>query len=271
MVKKTVIDEYQDIDLKLIDEPDGRIRLEIDQDEIESLADSIKEVGQIQPINLAIKGKRFEIIAGHLRYLAMQKLGRSTIKAIVKDVPKKEMVLIRASENLKRQNLSPIEEGAIYADLVDEHGMTKMGIAEKFGTPASTIRARIDLLRLQTEIQKLIHKGLISVAVGEELNNIDDKRELIKNLDYAVNNGCSLETAKEWVKDYRKSLTYEPTGTGGGNPIGEPLIDKPNYQACELCSNPVEVQDMKIIRICEGCFKIIVENLKGDNLTRNNH
>jgi ParB family chromosome partitioning protein len=262
MVKKKIEDEYQDVDLGLIDEPDGRIRLEINEEDIESLADNIREVGQIQPINLAIKGKRFEIIAGHLRYLAITKLGRNTIKAIVKKVPKKEIALVRASENLKRHNLSPIEEGAIYADLVDEHGMTKMGIAEKFAVPASTIRDKMGLLNLHSEIQKLIHKGLIYINVGQELNKIDNERQLKKCLADAVNNGCKIETAMIWVQDYKKSLTYEPTDERGGSPMAETLTPQKIYQACELCENPVEIQDMKIIRICPGCYKVIVENLK---------
>jgi len=254
--------EYQEVDLKLIDEPDGWVRLEIDQEEIESLADNIREVGQIQPINLAIKGKRFEIIAGHLRYLAIKKLGRETIKAIVKKVPKKEIALIRASENLKRKNLSPIEEGAVYADLVDEYGMTKMGIAEKFGVAASTVLNKMELLKLNTWIQKLIHKGLIYINVGQELNKIDNERELRKSLNDAVKNGCSIETARIWVEEYKRSLTYEPSNESGGGPLREEISTQKIYQACELCEEPVEIQIMKILRICQGCYKVIADNLK---------
>lgn len=262
MVKKTTKSEYQEIELDLIDEPEGVIRLDIDQEEVESLAENIKEVGQIQPINLAIHGTRYEIIAGHLRYLALKKLGRKTIKAIVKTVPKNEIALIRASENLKRQNLTPIEEAAIYADLVDQYGMTKMEIAEKFGVAASTIKNRLDLLTLHPDIQKLIHAGLMSIQIGVELNKIDNERELAKDLGYALNNGCSFETAKQWVTDYRKSLTYEPSNPKGGSPISPEIRTTKIYQACELCEKPVEIEDMKMIRVCPSCYNTIAANLK---------
>ncbi|MBW2091017.1 MAG: ParB/RepB/Spo0J family partition protein [Deltaproteobacteria bacterium] len=261
-VKKTSQSIYQEIELSIIDEPEGRIRLEIDDEDIESLADNIKEVGQIQPINLIKRGSRYEIIAGHMRYLAIKKLGRKTINALIMDADKTEVALIRASENLKRRNLSPIEEGAVYADLIDEHGMTKMGIAEKFGVPASTVKYKLDLLNLHPEIQKLIHKGLIYINVGAELNNIDNERQLRKCLDDAVNNGCKIETARGWVRDYRKSLTYEPTGDYGGSPPEQELNTTKNYQACELCEEPVEIQAMKMLRICPGCMKIIIDNMK---------
>jgi ParB family chromosome partitioning protein len=262
MVKKKIEDEYQDVDLKLIDEPDGRIRLELDEEEIESLADNIREVGQIQPINLAIKGKRYEIIAGHLRYLAIKKLGRKTIKAIIKDIPRKEIALVRASENMKRTNLTPIEEGAIYVDLVKEYKLTKKEIARKFGVAPSGVKFKMDLLRLEPEIQRLIHAGLIYINVGIELNQIDDERERRKCLRDAVNNGCSIESARIWVQDYRKSSTYESPDADRGSPLEEQITTQKIYQACEVCENPIEIQDMKIIRICRGCYKIIVENLK---------
>ena len=263
MVKKEIIEEYQDIELKLIDEPDGWVRLELDREEIESLADNIREVGQIQPINLAIKGKRYEIIAGHLRYLAIKKLGRKTINAIVKKVPKREIALIRASENLKRKNLSPIEEGAVYKDLVDEHGMTRKEIAHKFGVAPSMVGYKMDLLRLNPEIQKLIHAGRIYTNVGIELDQIDDERELRKCLMDAVNNGCTIETARIWVQDYRKSSTYDDMKPIEGSSLEPMLQTQKIYQACELCENPVEIQEMKIIRICPGCYKVIADNLKG--------
>lgn len=254
--------EYQDVDLKLIDEPDGRIRLDIDAEAIDSLAESIREVGQIQPINLAIKGKRYELIAGHLRYLAIKKLGAKTIKAIIKKVEKREIALIRASENLKRTNLTPIEEGATYKDLIEEYHLTRKEVAHKFGIAASMVGYKMDLLRLNPEIQKLIHAGMIYTNVGIELDQIDDDRELTNRLKDAVNNGCTIETARIWVQDYRKSSTYDEMNTTEGVPQETTLQTQKIYQACELCENPVEIQDMKIIRICSGCYKVIVDNLK---------
>jgi len=263
MQKNVVVKEYQDVPLNLIDEPDGRIRLDIDDEGIESLSDSIKEVGQIQPINLAIHGKRFEIIAGQRRFLAIKKLGHKTIKAIVREVPKKEIALVRASENLKRQNLSPIEEAATYADLIDQYQMTKMEVAKKFAIAASTVKNRLILLGLHPDIQKLIHTGQIYIEVGVELNRIDNDRELHKCLRDAVNNGIKIETARLWVSDYLKSLTYEPSNVSNGSPL-EPIITvKKIYQACELCEKPVEIEDMKVIRVCQSCYNTIANNLKG--------
>ena len=262
MVKTSVKIEYQDVTLKLIDEPEGRIRLNANDDDIESLAENIKEVGQIQPIVLVKNGKRFEIIAGHRRFLAISSLGHKTIKAIVKEMARVDIALVRASENLLRTDLSPIEEGGVYKDLMDKYGMTAKGIADKFGMAPSSVKDKIYLLDLQPEIMKAIHETEIYINVGVELSKIDHDRERMKHLNYAIKDGCSLETAQGWVKAYQRSDIQETPSGGGGYSPEVRLEVKKIYQACELCEEPVEIQAMKMIRICPGCFKIIVDNLK---------
>jgi len=261
MVQKEISEHSQDIAIKLIDEPEGRIRLDLDQDAIESLADNIREVGQIQPINLAVKGKRYEIIAGHLRYMAIKTLGRKTIKAVVKTLERREIALIRASENLKRTNLTPIEEGATYKDLITEYGLTRKEVAVKFGIAPSMVGYKMDLLNLNPMIQKLIHAGKIYTNVGIELNKIDDERELKRHLNDAVNNGCTLGTARIWVEDYRKSLSYEDMMPTKGSPPAPEISIQKVYQTCELCQKPVEIEDMRILRICPDCYNTIALNL----------
>jgi ParB family chromosome partitioning protein len=205
MHKKEQKEEYQRVELKLIDEPDGRIRLEIDSDEIASLAENIREVGQIQPIKLARKDKRYEIVAGERRYLAIKSLGLDKIKAIIADMEPEQIALERASENLQRKDLSPIEEGATYADLAERYDMSLRKIGDKFGHAASRIKRMIDLLALQPEIQKAIHTKQITMIVGEILAQIDEPKERDKNLHYAIDNGCTRETAEGWVRDFRRS------------------------------------------------------------------
>lgn len=262
MQKTLEKDTTRQVDLALIDEPEGRIRMKITAGEIESLVDNIKEVGQLQAILLVKKGKRYEIAAGHRRFLAMKELGKKTIRAEMKVMDRKEVAIVRASENLMRKNLSPIEEGAVYVDLQIEHKMTAKAIADKFGMPPSSVQDKMALTQLEPEIQIAIHEGKIYINVGMELDKIDHNRERKKHLQYAIDNGCSLETAKGWVKEYQRSETSEePSTLGSGSPLELPQTQK-IYQACELCENPVEIQEMKIIRICPGCYKVIAENLK---------
>ena len=262
MEKKSAKHELQDIELKLIDEPEGRIRLAIDNEEIRELADNIKEVGQIQPITLAKRKGRFEIVAGERRYLAIKSLGSKTIKAIVKEMTIEEIALERASENLLRTNLSPIEEGAVYANLAEKFNMSLRQIGDKFGKPASGVKRVMDLLYLEIEMQQAIHNRKISIPVGTELNKIEEPKQRNYYLEMAIENGCSLTTAQGWVKDFRQASNPGRSIIEQGRSLEANIATQKIYQACELCEDPVEMQAMKMIRICPGCFKIIIDNLK---------
>lgn len=263
MGKKKQESEYQDVPLKLIDEPDGRIRLTIDSEETESLAENIREVGQIQPIKLAKKGKRYEIVAGERRFLAVKSLQWDTIKAVVADMTPEQIALERASENLQRKDLSPIEEGATYADLAERYNMSLRQIGDKFGHAQSRIKRYIDLMALQPEIQQAIHNKSITIIVGEILSQIDEPKERKKNLQYAIDNGCSSPTAEGWLRDYRRSSAPGRSVVEGGVPLEPQLTTQKIYTACEICQEAVDYKDVKIIRTCPGCYKQIVDSLQG--------
>jgi len=262
MEKKSAKHELQDIALKLIDEPDGRIRMDPNDEEIEELADNIKEIGQLQAILLAKKKDRYEIVAGERRFIAISRLGHKTIRAEVKVMTEYEIALARASENLNRRDLSPIEEGATYVDLAQRFEMSTRQIADKCGKAVSTVKDRMALLKLHTELQKAIHQGSISMVVGTALNEIDEEKELRKCIGYAIAGGCTEEVARQWVKDFKQSSNPYTPDSGHSGPLEPQLTSNKIYQACELCEEPVEIQVMKMIRICPGCFKIIVDNLK---------
>jgi len=263
MQKNQKDQEYRDVELKLIDEPDGRIRLEIDAESIIELAENIREVGQIQPIKLAIKKGRFEIVAGHRRFLAIKNLGLKTIKAVVSTMTEEDIALQRASENLLRTDLTPIEEGATYANLAEKYNMSLRKIGDKFSKAAATIKRMIDLLALEPDIQQAIHNKLISMAVGEVLNQIDEPKQRSYYLRTAINNGCSAPTAEEWVKDFNRSSDPGRSVVEHGVPLEPAFKTDKIYAACEICQEPVDYRNVKVIRTCPGCYRNIVETLQG--------
>ena len=136
------------IKLDQIDEPVEADRLEVDMDEVRSLAENIQEVGLIYAILVRPVGDRFSIIAGHRRYLAHQILGESKIRCVVRDVSDCECALIRASENLHDVNLSCIEEAMIYQRLQKAFGLSHDEIGKRFGRSPGIVKRRLDLLKL---------------------------------------------------------------------------------------------------------------------------
>lgn len=252
-----------DVLLNKVIPPKFMIRMDIDESYIKELAQSISEVGLLQPILLAVEGDGYEIVAGHCRYLAHKKIGLSTIKAVIRDMDKEERGLARATENLLRIDLTPLEEAATYKDLIDEHGLTIEKVAQKIGKTPGTIKRRMDILRMPPLLQQAIHKRQISMTVGEELWPIADLTSLEYYLTFAIENGCTREVAREWTRSWkdqeRRSTSPDVTGGGGATSIHEP---RPTYYPCDLCDAPVELGVSKAIRTCPTCWAAIKKGME---------
>ncbi len=249
--------------LDLIDEPKGILRMEIDRDYIAELAESISEVGLLQPILVAIDGERFEIVFGHRRYLACQHLGLWAINAIQRQMTAQEIGMARATENIARADLTPVEEAATYKSLLDEYDFTIEQVAKKMGKSAGTIKRRMDLLKMPPLLQQAVHKGTIGMTVAEELWSISDNTSLEYYLSFAVDNGCTREVARQWAKDWKDSQRRAQTvDAGGGLEDRSPNEPRPTYTACDICTEPVEVNEAKFFRTCKACHKGIIQGME---------
>jgi len=251
----------KEVAMGLIDEPDVVDRIEIDPDGISELAENISEVGLLQPVLLRPMGDRYEIVAGHRRFLATQKLGLSVIDAVVKEMTDQEAAIIRASENLARENLTPFEEAVIFNNLVAKHDLKIEQIAKKFGYKPGTIRRRMDLIKMPPQLQKAVHAKQISVTVAEELWPISDPVDLDYYLSFAVDNGCTKEIARLWCKEWKDSKRRQNTAGGGGGQLLAPSEPRPVFVACDLCVGPMEIGKETVLRVCPDCYKIIKQNM----------
>ena len=251
--KRTV----KNVSLDLIDEPKGILRMDIDPEDLEDLAQSISEIGLLQDILLAVDGERFEIVFGHRRFLAHKKLGLSTIRAIVRTMTQKEIGIARATENISRSDLTPIEEAATYKNLIDEYGFSVEQVAKKMAKSPGVIKRRMDLLRMPPSLQKAVHKKQISIAVAEELWPISDPADLDYYLSFALDGGCTKEVARSWCKDWRDTKRRKQSN---GEPTPSQLAPnepRPVYVTCDLCAGPMELGKEVVLRLCPDCFNVI--------------
>lgn len=255
-VSKMVV---RNIKLDLIDEPSGIVRIEIDAEEVQGLAKNIQAVGLLQPINVRPVKERFEIVAGHRRFKAFQVLGRKSIPSIVGDFSDVGSALARASENIRRVDLSPIEEAAIYGDLHDNHGLSYEQIGGEMGKSPGVVRRRLDILRMPPDMQKAIHRKQISMSVAEELWSIGDEEGISYYLGFAVDHGVTQAVAREWARDWKKSKRGRENGTGEGRSPGSPMEIEPTYITCDFCHGPVELGKDAVLRGCPPCVVKIKE------------
>jgi len=255
--KRTV----KNVSLDLIDEPRGILRMDINPEDLEDLAQSISEIGLLQDILLAVDGERFEIVFGHRRFLAHKQLGLLTIRAIVRTMTQEEIGIARATENISRKDLTPIEEAATYKNLLDEYSLSLEQIAKKMAKSPGVIKRRMDLLKMPPILQKAVHKKQISIAVAEELWPISDPADLDYYLSFALEGGCTKEVARSWCKDWRD--TKRRTASNGEPTPSQlaPNEPRPIYVTCDLCLGAVELGKEIVLRICPNCFEVI-KNVK---------
>ena len=247
------------IDLELIIEPEGNVRLEIPERSIFELSESMKEVGLIQSILLTPNGDKLEVVAGQRRWLAAKRLKWKTIRAEVRKLTREQIAVIRANENLQRVDLTPIEEGAVYADLFDTHKLTVHMIANRMGKGATHIKYRMDLLRMDPELQKAVHHGKIKVSVARELCKIKDKKDLYRYLEIAIENGVTATVAAQWTEEYRKGLQYIDSKEREPIPKSDQAKEEKYYTMCQTCEGPMEYKDMRVIKICATCYDLILK------------
>lgn len=247
--------KVQDIKLDLIDEPGGIVRMDILPGDIEDLAKNIDEVGLLQPIIVRRDQERFEIIAGHCRFLAFQLLEREKIPCVIRDIDDVGTALARASENIRRIDLSPIEEAATYAELHDKHGLSHDEIGKKMGKSAGIIRRRLDLLRMPAQLQKAVHFKQISYGVAEELWSIGDIGGIDYYLAFAIEHGVTVAVARGWAKDWKDQKRRAESDVGGGGGAPAALEPRPTYLPCDICQGPEDVSKMQLLHCCVVCAK----------------
>ncbi len=254
-----LLDEQKvhEIPLELIDRPGKSDRDTIDPELLRELVESIKEVGLQQPVLLRPQNSRYEIVAGDRRFLAHKAINAKSIKSFVREMTDKEAFIVRATENLQRENLSPLEEAKIYKNLLSTCGMALHSIAKSMGRSVSQVGNRLALLELPEKFQEAIGQKKMPCSVAIELMKIQDEEMRDYYLEYAVANGITTRVAQEWVSAWMMT-TEGIKSPGGGSSLGaNPLENVPVYMPCNFCTGPVDIRKVITLHICPECMSVI--------------
>ncbi|WP_273394962.1 ParB/RepB/Spo0J family partition protein [Thermophilibacter mediterraneus] len=142
----------------------GQPRKRFKEDELEELADSIRQNGVLQPLLVRKVGSSYEIVAGERRYQAAQRAGLKELPVIIKEISDDEVFKLALIENLQRSDLSPLEEANGYRQLIKERGLTQEELAKILSKSRSTITNTLRLLDLPEEVQRLVEEGELTAG-----------------------------------------------------------------------------------------------------------
>lgn len=190
-------------ELKIMDiEPNGeQPRKSFDDEQLNQLAESIKEHGVITPILVHRSENGFyKIIAGERRWRASKLAGKKTIPSIIKDYDEMKVCEIALIENLQRQDLNPIEEALGYRKLMDDYSLTQEDISQKISKSRSGIANSLRLLNLGKKCASLLADGKISVGHAKVLLGVDDESIRDNFAQLVVDNNMSVRELEKLVK-----------------------------------------------------------------------
>lgn len=194
-------------------------RTEFDRDALESLAQSIKEKGVLQPLLVRKKNDKYEIIVGERRWRAAQLAGLEKVPAIVKDLSDSETLEIALIENLQRENLSAIEEAEGLNRLMSEYEYTQEVIGKVIGKSRSYIANTLRLLGLPEEIKQLVKESKLSAGHARALIGCENAIELANKI---VKEGLSVREA-ETLAANAKGFSVKNIATKEPKPVDRDL------------------------------------------------
>ena len=211
-------------------------RLHMDEEEIRELADSIREVGVLQPLLVRPVEDGYELVAGERRLRAAKEAGLESVPALVMDVDPFSQQLLALVENLQRRNLSSIEEGKCLEDLINRTGWSQTELARRLGRSQAALANKIRLLKLDDEVQQLVVAGRLGERQARALLPLPPEQQ--RGLAYrAIEEDLNVRDLERLVEVDREDRPVsgrgrraKPSGlpghlAGPGGPTGELLQD----------------------------------------------
>ncbi len=195
----------KDIPVELLQRGQYQPRVDMRQDTLEELADSIRAQGVVQPIvvrPVASEGasQRYEIVAGERRWRAAQLAGLENIPAVVRDVPDEAAIAMALIENIQRENLNPLEEARALERLIREFELTHAEAAEAVGRSRAAVSNLLRLKDLSDKVKAMLEARQIEMGHARALLSISDPIQQHDAARQVAKNGMSVRETERLVK-----------------------------------------------------------------------
>ena len=208
---------FREIPLDRIVANEYQPRHHFDEEALQSLADSIRELGVLQPVLVReTQPGHYELVAGERRFRAARRAGLRTLPAVVRDVDDVGSLARAVVENIHREDLHPLEEAAAYRQLIEDFGLTHDDLGRRLGRSRAAISNTLRLLQLPPKVQKLVAEGELSAGHARALLGLADRAEQERLAEQVVAEGMSVRAVESLVREAANegSETPEPEPDG---------------------------------------------------------
>lgn len=189
------------IDISKVEPNRDQPRKNFDEDALEELADSIKQVGVLEPLLVRTKGNLYDIIAGERRWRAARKAGLKEVPVIIRDdLTEQQVVEIQLIENIQRENLNPIEEAQAYERLIHEFHMKQDEVAERVSKSRAAVTNSMRLLKLSAQVQQMVIDEMLSTGHARALISVEDTTKQYELAQRIFDEHLSVREAEKIVR-----------------------------------------------------------------------
>ena len=197
-------DNILELDIDRIEPNSEQPRTSFAEAALNELAQSITANGIVQPVIVRKKGAKYQIVAGERRWRAAQRAGLRRIPVVVREVSDDKLLELALVENIQRQELNAIEEARAFRKLIDNIGLTQEMISERIGKERTLIATSLRLLRLPSEVLKLIEDEKLTAGHGRALLLSDDAAAQRRMAKLAIEMSLSVRETEKLVKRSNK-------------------------------------------------------------------
>lgn len=184
-------------------------RVTFSDEELSSLADSIRENGILQSINVRKCGVNYEIVSGERRLRAAKLCGLESVPCIIIDVDDEKSAVLALIENIQRRDLSYFEEAVAIEKLISYYGLTQEEAASRLGKAQSTIANKLRLLKFTDAERNLLIKGNISERQARALIRLDDPKMRVRALGQIIMDRLNIEQSEKLIETMLSDKTSE--------------------------------------------------------------
>ena len=278
-----VMPEFRRIPMDRILEPEMPARAEMDTAKMQELVESMRAIGQIEPVTVEEHDAMYELMTGHRRFLAAQTLQWTELSALVYREGCANKLALMLHENVVREDLNPAEEALFMAQAREQMKLDEAGLCALFKRSAEYIGQRFALLRGDEEIFAALQRREIRLGVAQELNRITDEGMRRYYLDCARRGDPPARVVHQWVQTWigqesARQLMLSagvnppagpPAGDGGASPAGDGDGAAAGVSSaapaasfgCELCGGDRDPYNLVTIRIHRWEWERILEQV----------
>ena len=200
-----------EIELSQISPNPEQPRAWFDEDTLDELASSIRELGIIQPLTLRkLGGEQYQIISGERRYRAAKKAGLTSVPAYIRTANDSELTEMALIENIQREDLNAIEVALTFKKLIDQYSLTQEQLSARIGKKRATIANFLRLLKLPAEVQLGLRDRRVDMGHARALLAVDNPKLQLRLYNEILKRGLSVRQVEELAKEYNEADAEAP-------------------------------------------------------------